>query len=202
MLKARQQQYKQLFDQISSGLNTEIRDWLSGNATIAQAGQKMYQDLVFSMLDYFEKKAEKKLEDWLLDQIFGRKKGIQNEAEANSNVGVAATEALASVPWPFNIEAAAETESVGLGYVAQTSVGVYEKGGYVPMTGLALLHEGERVIPASMSGKGDGLGMGITVVVNHSVNAVDAGSFQAHIRRHSNMIANEVTRALKRKGVR
>ena len=69
--------------------------------------------------------------------------------------------------------------------------------------GLAYLHKNEKVIPASMSGKGDGLGSsGVTVVVNHSVSAVDAASFQGHIRRHGNMIANEVTRALKRKGVR
>ena len=74
-------------------------------------------------------------------------------------------------------------------------------GGIVPATGLALVHEGEKILPKSMSGDGSGLG-GITVVVNHSVNAVDAASFQGHIRRHSNMIANEVTRALKRKGAR
>ena len=53
-----------------------------------------------------------------------------------------------------------------------------------------------------MSGTGVGLAGGVTVVVNHSVNAVDAESFQGHIGRHGNMIANEVTRALKRKGVR
>ena len=74
-------------------------------------------------------------------------------------------------------------------------------GGIVPATGLALVHEGEKILPKSMSGDGTGLG-GTTVVVNHSVSAVDAASFQGHIRRHSNMIANEVTRALKRKGVR
>ena len=56
---------------------------------------------------------------------------------------------------------------------------------------------------AEESGGGGGSGgSGVTVIVNHSVSAVDAASFQGHIRRHSNLIANEVTRALKRKGVR
>jgi hypothetical protein len=53
-----------------------------------------------------------------------------------------------------------------------------------------------------IGGGGGSGGSGVTVVVNHSVSAVDAASFQGHIRRHSNMIANEVTRALKRKGAR
>ena len=75
---------------------------------------------------------------------------------------------------------------------------------FVPHGWPRLLHKDEKIIPASKSGTGDrvdGIG-GITVVVNHSVSAVDAASFQGHIRRHSNMIANEVTRALKRKGAR
>ncbi len=54
----------------------------------------------------------------------------------------------------------------------------------------------------SVIGGGGSGGPGVTVVVNHSVSVVDAASFQGHIRRHSNMIANEVTRALKRKGAR
>jgi ABC-type phosphate transport system ATPase subunit len=72
-----------------------------------------------------------------------------------------------------------------------------------------MLHPQEMVLPAgianqmrSVIGGGGSGGSGVTVVVNHSVSAVDAASFQGHIRRHGNMIANEVTRALKRKGVR
>ena len=73
---------------------------------------------------------------------------------------------------------------------------------------LNFVHANETILPASIAGKlrnmveSGGTGAGVTVVVNHSVSAVDAASFQGHIRRHSNMIANEVTRALKRKGVR
>ena len=67
------------------------------------------------------------------------------------------------------------------------------------------VHKNETILPASIAGKlrsmveGGGGGGSPTVVVNHTVQAVDAASFQQHIRRHSNMIANEVTRALKRK---
>jgi hypothetical protein len=202
-LKAQEAQYKQIFSQIGSAITSNVMDVLKGTETITQGFQKMYQGLVTSLLDYFAKKAEKMAEDWLLEQIFGKQKAAANVGQATSNVAVAGTEALASVPWPFNIAAAAETEGVGTGLIAEAGVAFYALGGIVPQDGLAYLHKNEKVIPASMSGKGDGLGgSGVTVVVNHSVSAVDAASFQGHIRRHSNMIANEVTRALKRKGVR
>jgi hypothetical protein len=88
------------------------------------------------------------------------------------------------------------------GFAAPIVAAKFALGGIVPMDGLAYLHKDEKVIPASMSGtgfSGSAVGVGATVIVNHTVQAVDASSFQQHIRRHSNMIANEVTRALKRK---
>ncbi|HEV7520755.1 MAG TPA: hypothetical protein VGP89_06605 [Candidatus Angelobacter sp.] len=202
-LKAQEQQYKQLFSQIGSALSSNVLDVLKGTETVAQGFQKMYQSLIGGLIDYVAKKAEKKAEEWLIEEIFGKKKAAANVGQATSNVGVAASEALASVPWPFNIAAAAETQGLGTGLIAEAGVAFFALGGIVPQDGLAYLHKNEKVIPASMSGKGDGLGSsGVTVVVNHSVSAVDAASFQGHIRRHGNMIANEVTRALKRKGVR
>jgi hypothetical protein len=203
-LKAQEQQYKQLFSQIGSALSSNVVDVLKGTETIAQGFQKMYQSLIGGLIDYVAKKAEKKAEEWLIEEIFGKKKAAANVGQATSNVGVAASEALASVPWPFNIAAAAETEGVGAAFESQAGVAFYAQGtNFVPQDGLAYLHKGEQIIPATKQGSGYSGGIGgITVVVNHSVSAVDAASFQGHIRRHSNMVANEVTRALKRKGVR
>ncbi len=203
-LKAQEQQYKQVFSQIGSTITSNVLDVLKGTETVAQGFQKMYQSLISGLIDYVAKKAEKKAEEWLIEEIFGKKKAAANVGQASSNVGVAASEALASVPWPFNIAAAAETEGVGASFEAQAGVAFYAQGtNFVPMDGLAYLHKGEQVIPAGATGPGySGGDGGITVVVNHSVSAVDAASFQGHIRRHSNMIANEVTRALKRKGAR
>jgi hypothetical protein len=203
-LKAQEQQYKQLFSQIGSALSSNVLDVLKGTETVAQGFQKMYQSLIGGLIDYVAKKAEKKAEEWLIEEIFGKKKAAANVGQATSNVGVAASEALASVPWPFNIAAAAETEGVGAAFESQAGVAFYAHGtNFVPQDGLAYLHKGEQVIPATKQGSGYSGGIGgITVVVNHSVSAVDAASFQGHIRKHSNMIANEVTRALKRKGAR
>jgi hypothetical protein len=114
---------------------------------------------------------------------------------------------MSALPFPANVAAApgvaaaAGAEATGLGLAGLAAM--FDIGtNYVPMDGLAYLHRGEKVIPANQQGPGYSGGGGMTVVVNHSVSAVDAESFQGHIRRHGNMIANEVTRALKRKGIK
>jgi hypothetical protein len=82
-----------------------------------------------------------------------------------------------------------------------------EGGQYlVPGDQLTMLHRNEMVLPAGVADRMRGViegggGGGISVIVNHSVNAVDAQSFQQHIRRHGNMIGNEVARVLKKRGV-
>ena len=94
-------------------------------------------------------------------------------------------------------------------FAAVTAFGSAEGGQYlVPGPQLTMLHPQEMVLPAGLAsrmrdvveGRAAGGGGGITVVVNHSVNAVDAESFQGAIRKHGNMIGNEVARVLRRKG--
>jgi len=208
-LKAQEQQYKQVFSQIGNAFTTNVLSMLEGTETITQGFQKMYQSLLSSLADYIAQKAEKKAEEWAIDKLFHTKSVI---AETGAATGKAMTASFASVmsalPFPANVAtapavaAAAGAQATGFGLAGLAAM--FELGGIVPQDGLAYLHKDEKIIPASKSGTGaglDGIG-GITVVVNHSVSAVDAASFQGHIRRHSNMIANEVTRALKRKGAR
>jgi len=90
-------------------------------------------------------------------------------------------------------------------FTAVVAFGSAEGGQYlVPGDQLTMLHRNEMVLPAGVADRMRGVidgggGGGISVIVNHSVNAVDAESFRAHIRRHANMIGNEVARVLKRK---
>jgi hypothetical protein len=143
----------------------------------------------------------------ILDALGLTKKKISNAAEAHSSASTASANTLADVPYPANIPAAAQVFTLGeaLAIEAKSSAGGDWR---VDRDRLNFVHANETILPAGIAGKlrnmveGGSPGSGITVVVNHSVSAVDAASFQGHIRRHSNMIANEVTRALKRKGVR
>jgi hypothetical protein len=208
-LKAQEQQYRQVFQQIGNSLKTEILGMIKGTESVAQGFAKMFNSLIGSFADYVAQKAEKKAEEWLIDKLFTQKK-ITSATAASSGIAALAgfASAMQALPFPINVSmapavaAAAGATASGMGAIAMGAASLAIGTDYVPMDGLAYLHKGEKVIPASMQGPGYSGGAGITIVVNHSVNAVDAASFQGHIRRHSNMIANEVTRALKRKGVR
>jgi hypothetical protein len=205
-LLRRRQQFDQYFKQVSSGFNTALNGWIQGTETAGQAFSKMFQDILMQLVGFVEQWIEKKIEMWLMDKLLSQtSQSASAEAQIVSNAAVAysgAYAATAAIPI-FGPELAPAAAMMAYMDVMAITPAGFALGGIVPATGLALVHEGEKILPASMSGKGDGLGgSGVTVVVNHSVSAVDAASFQGHIRRHSNMIANEVTRALKRKGVR
>jgi hypothetical protein len=208
-LKAQEQQYRQAFSQIGNAFKTEILGMIQGTETVAQGFAKMFNTLIGSFADYVAQKAEKKAEEWLIDKLFTEKK-IGSETAAATGIASMAgfASAMQALPFPINVSmapavaAAAGATASGMGAIAMGAASLAIGTDYVPMDGLAYLHKGEKVIPASMQGPGYSGGAGMTIVVNHSVSAVDAASFQGHIRRHSNMIANEVTRALKRKGAR
>jgi hypothetical protein len=203
-LLRRRQQFDQYFKQVSSSFNTALNGWLQGTETASQAFGKMFQDILSQLLNFVEQWIEKKIEMWLMDKLLSQTSQTASaEAQIVSNAAVAYSGAYAATAAIPIVGPGLAPEAAMMAYMdvmAITPAG-FALGGIVPATGLALVHEGEKILPKSMSGNGSGLG-GITVVVNHSVSAVDAASFQGHIRRHSNMIANEVTRALKRKGAR
>jgi hypothetical protein len=202
-LKAQEQQYKQVFSQIGSAFTSTIMGMVEGTETVTQAFTKMFESLIKSLANYLVQKAAKKAEEWAIDKLF-------KQTQANTSISAAAGMAFADAfadsaslgpqglaAAPAVASGAATTVSTGAHAIAALAIGT----NYVPMDGLAYLHKGEKVIPAGTTGPGysGNNGGGNTIIVHHTVQAVDAASFQQHIRRHSNMIANEVTRALKRK---
>jgi hypothetical protein len=206
-LKAQEQQYRQVFSQIGNAFKTEILGMIQGTETVAQGFAKMFNSLIGSFADYVAQKAEKRAEDWALDLLDSYRKRAKNAGDASSDANAGAASTLSDVPYPLNIPASIEVLGVGEAYAgaAMSSAGGDWR---VDSDRLNFVHKNETILPAGIAGRlrdmvesGSQSG-GVTVVVNHSVNAVDAASFQGHIRRHSNMIANEVTRALKRKGAR
>jgi hypothetical protein len=202
-LKAQEQQYKQVFSQIGSAFTSTIMGMVEGTETVTQAFTKMFESLIKSLANYLVQKAAKKAEEWAIDKLFAQVATDAHISAAEAQAyaygfadsaslgpeGLAAAPAVAS--------GAATTVSTGAHAIAALAIGT----NYVPMDGLAYLHKGEKVIPAGTTGPGYSAsnGGGNTIIIHHTVQAVDASSFQQHIRRHSNMIANEVTRALKRK---
>jgi hypothetical protein len=202
----RRQKFDQYFQQIANTFNTEITSWVKGTETASQAFSKMFDSIIGDLAGFVEKWVEHKVEMWLMDRILGESAQTAQIAAHNAGNGVmaqsdaflAAANALATVPFPENIPTSTEILGLGTGFAisaASFAVGT----NYVPMDGLAMLHRGEKVIPASQQGPAFS-GSGGDIHVHYSVSAVDAESFQSHIKRHSNMIGNEVARILKRRG--
>jgi len=198
-------QLTQSFMQMINGFNSSLAAFVvTGTVNWKQLAANAIQSIIQIELQYEESKHAAAIQD----AIHAALQKVLNAGRAHSSAATAAAGTLADVPYPMNIPASAEVLGVGEGY----AVGAMSSAGgdwRVDNDRLNFVHKDETILPAGIAGKlrsmvegGASSGGGVTVVVNHSVSAVDAASFQGHIRRHGNMIANEVTRALKRKGVR
>jgi hypothetical protein len=203
--------HQEMVNQFMASLNSMNQSLASFIVTGKSNWKQLASSAIEAILSIVLQYEESKLIMMIMDKL-GAKTKLQMDAETGmaeveiaSNVGAAnAYAAFADMP-AIAAGMAAAAKGIISGFSAPiAAVAKLDMGtNYVPMDGLAYLHKGEKVIPAGTTGPGYSGGIGgITVVVNHSVSAVDAASFQGHIRRHGNMIANEVTRALKRKGVR
>jgi hypothetical protein len=217
-LARRRKLFDRSFQGISAAFGSFINGIVSGNETLGQAWANMVNQMSSKFLQGLEQQLmgflEHKLMELTIHASTEKAKDIASKA-AHAKEDERTAYSAAKAAW----ESVVHTPIVGpilapiaaaTTFAAVTAFGSAEGGQYyVPNNQLTMLHPQEMVLPAgianqmrSVIGGGGNGGGGVTVVVNHSVSAVDAASFQGHIRRHSNMIANEVTRALKRKGVR
>jgi len=202
-LKVTEQKWKSLTNNISQTLNSALSGWIQGTQTFGQAWAKMADDMAMK----FIASLERQLVEFLMHLAV--KDAADKAASAKNNLRAAYDSAHNTYKWATGTVGPVLAGVLAAGaFVFAESLGSAEGGQYyVPNNQLTMLHPQEMVLPAGIANQMRGViegggGGGVTVVVNHSVSAVDAASFQGHIRRHSNMIANEVTRALKRKGVR
>ncbi|HLK07520.1 MAG TPA: phage tail tape measure C-terminal domain-containing protein [Candidatus Angelobacter sp.] len=205
----------QTFQTTLNGLNSSLASFITtGTANWKQLASSAIESIIQIGLQYAESQ--------LLMAIIG-KGAADSETRTKAQSGLAQVEIAADVAMAnaYAAHAAlpvvAAAMAVAAGAVVRSfavpiaAVGAKSSAGgdwQVDTDRLNFVHKDETILPAGIAGKlrsmveSGGTGAGVTVVVNHSVSAVDAASFQGHIRRHGNMIANEVTRALKRKGVR
>ncbi|HET9183250.1 MAG TPA: hypothetical protein VFP59_14025 [Candidatus Angelobacter sp.] len=212
-----QQQRAKLWDQTFKGISgtftTFINGIVSGHQTLSQAWVKMVDGMVTKFIDGLEKQlmsfAEHKLMELTInaeteaakDQASQAAHAKEDERTAYS-AAKAAWESVVHTPLIGPILAPIAAAST---FAAVSAFGSAEGGQYlVPAEQLTMLHRNEMVLPAGVADRMRGViegggGGGVTVVVNHSVSAVDAESFQAHLRRHANLIGQEVGRVLRKR---
>ncbi len=169
ILKQRQQ-YQQYFNQFNQQFNTALNGMINGTETASQAFGKMFQSMLQQLIQFVEAWIEKKVEMWIMDKLVdddGSQTQVDNTAKSNaamalSDASLAAANAYAPLAWDpleAGLAATAAFTAVSAMSVAAGAVSAakFEKGGIVPQTGLILAHQGETILPASMSGTGAGL---------------------------------------------
>ena len=214
-LERRRKIFDQYFQEISGAFRGFIDGVLSGHQTLGQSWAKLVNDMASKFLAGLEQQLMGFLEHKLMELTIhastekakdaaSKAAHVKEDERTAYSAAKAAWESVVHTPivGPILAPIAAATT-----FAAVTAFGSAEGGQYlVPGDQFTMLHRNEMVLPAGVADRMRGViegggGSGVTVVVNHSVSAVDAQSFQAHIRRHGNLIGNEVARVLKRKGL-
>ena len=212
---------------MATAFSSAIRGMIDGTQTLGQAFAKMGQQMLSSMESMLQKMLSDWLENHVMqllihtqmkqseiavDQTTSTEKQGIDMKDHVKNIFLAAKEAGANAWTSMSkinpLLGAAAAAAAFAGVMAFGAVGSAEGGQYlVPGPQLTMLHAQEMVLPAGIAsrmrdvveGRAFGDGNGVTVMVNHSVNAIDAESFQKVVRKHGNMIGNEVARVLKKK---
>ena len=205
-------------EELEEILSSFVNGMLRGNETLGQAWAKMVDNMAAKFVAGLEQQLLSFLQHKLMeltihtgtetakDQASKAVHAKEDERTAYS-AAKGAWESVVHTPIIGPILAPLAAAST---FAAVTAFGSAEGGQYlVPATQLTMLHAQEMVLPAGLAsrmrdvveGRGGAQAQPINVVVNHSVNAVDAESFQSHVRRHAHMIGNEVARVLRKRGV-
>jgi hypothetical protein len=215
-LSRRQKLWDQTFKGITGAFDTFINGILSGHQKLSQAWEKLVDSMVSKFVEGLEKQLMSFIQHKLMElTIHTSTEQAKDEASkaAHAKEDERTAYSAAKGAW----ESVVHTPIVGpilapiaaaTTFAAVSAFGSAEGGQYVvPSEQLTMLHRNEMVLPAGVAARMRGViegggGVGTTVVVNHSVSAVDAESFQSHIRRHANLIGIEVARVLKKKSSR
>ena len=201
MLKTRARDWESSFSTITSAFNSQLRGLLTGTTTWAQAMKNIALDLVIKLIETFEKLAVEKIlianlasvpaPTELLGNLIKTIGAMLGQLTAGFTAFFAPTQGPAAPA-----EGAAAAAAVVSSAQAMTSLDVGTP--YVPRTGLALIHEGEAVIPASANPFGAGAGGFISSPsLTFAISALDGASVNAWLKRGgASMIAREVASAM------
>lgn len=206
---ARQKSFQNMFDALQGAFNSQLRGLLAGTTSLKQAMTSILGDLIISFIQYVAKMGF----EWAAGQL-GMTAATTTAAATRATAETAAQEAtlparigfftstlmaqaaltfagimanLSPLMGPAAAGPAAAGQATVLGEMANVpklAVGTP----WVASDGLAYLHKGERVVPASVNAP-DGSGAGGGDTHHHwSVAALDARSFANYLKDNAGMI--------------
>lgn len=215
---------------LANSFSTAIKGMISGTESLSTAFAKMGQQMLQSLESALEKMLSQWMQHHIMEllvhtqtkesevavnqtaseqtQAISMKEHMQQVFMTAKQAATKAWEAMSGIPVvgpALGAAAAAATFAAVMAFGSVTSAagGFYE----VDRDQLAFIHKKEMVLPAGIADRlrttvaGGGGDSGMNVNVFHNVNAIDAASFQDTIKKHGNMIGNEVARVLKKKGL-
>lgn len=189
------QPYVKAFNQINDAWLQVANQMMYSTRNIGLAFAKMGQGLAISAIDGLERMGVAAIEASLMIKS-------SQEQQALSSAKLAFKNTYATVSgWPYVGPILAPI----LAAAAFTAVAAFEDGtAYVPQTGMALLHEGEAVIPAGVADRwrdGEGPGGGdVNIHQQNNWNTMTDRQFQKQLYRHAQHVAGAVQRHLRQAG--
>ncbi len=186
LLKKKAQEWRDVLSTISGAFTSQLRGILQGTTTWAQAMKNIMLDLVLKIIDEFIKLAiiGPLVQGFIKagfaapTEIFTTLLKIISSMFGPLFAGFTAFFAPVQGPAAPAEGAAAATAVTA---IAAAAVAAETGTDYVPRTGLALIHQGETIIPAS-EGVGGPYTGGRSPTINLNLSTLDANSFHAWLR--------------------
>ena len=198
-------EWRGIHQELGQSFLSTLNSMNSNLAEFITTGQANWRQLAASAIQEIIKIGLQWIESHILMAILGDQQRDQrvagNAVEAQSAAGLAGANAVASAAAidPFIAPEVGAMDFAAADFFA--GIAGFARGGLVPATGLALVHQGETILPASMSGKGDFGPLGSNVHVHVSVQTMDSDSFKDTVHRHGHIIGEQVYRVLRKRGL-
>ena len=200
--KATDIQYKQLFNSMGHSFKGFVDSVLVGNQTIAQDFQQLYAGLILALVNYLEQEAVEWLAHYLTKHLLHKTDAVSTITDDAATGGASAyASVMAALPFPANVATAPGVAATTSAAIEAFTAGLasFDIGSnFVPMTGLAMVHRGEQIIPANQQGPGYS---GAGLQIHFNISATDGQDAARFIMKNSRSIANAITKELRKKGM-
>jgi phage-related minor tail protein len=146
--------------------------------------------------------AESQITMMILGKTTGKETAGSNIMTSAASGAAAAGASVAAIPvigWSMVEAVSAATYGMLAAY--ETGIAAFALGGIVPATGLALIHQGERILPATMSGTGAGIGGGHTFHLHYHISGLDGADItDTYMSKLRPMMQRDLLKILKKAG--
>lgn len=205
--KKREATWQKGFSTINSGFNQAISSTLQGTETASQAFTKMFNSMTIQLFQFVAQWILKKTEMWAMDAILGKAAAsTQLISEGTSAAALGAAHAAAStaaIPITGPALAPAAGAAMFSEIMGLIGLGMFEEGGIVPMTGIAMLHQGEGVLTEPLMrevrsyNRGETQSSGNTIHLTYApqVSAIDGASVQRVLNDHLTVLSDAMKKA-------